>query len=176
MKLLAIGDTHIPRRASKIPDEIRSYVESEEFEMILCTGDLTDRRVLDYLENLADVRVVRGNMDHLPLPEREIIEAGKLRIGLIHGDQVYPRGNREQLKEIAMRLGVDLLVSGHTHSPDVYFGGPILLNPGSATGAWGGGGGTLKPSFIVIEGEKEIQVSLFELDKELQKRNYRLKI
>jgi hypothetical protein len=29
---------------------------------------------------------------------------------------------------------------------------------------------------MVIEGEKEIQISLFELDEELQRRSFRLKI
>ena len=168
MKILVIGDTHIPRRASWIPEEISNLIENEKFDKVVCTGDLTDRKVLDYLEGLSEVTVVRGNMDHLPLPEYDVFNAEKIKIGVVHGDQVYPRGNREQLKAIAKRLGVDLLISGHTHSPDIHFDEVLLLNPGSATGVWGGGGGSLKPSFMILEIDgREVVVSFYEPDKEL---------
>ncbi len=168
MKILVIGDTHIPRRASWIPREISSLIENEKFDRIVCTGDLTDEKVLDYLKSLSEVTVVKGNMDHLTLPEYEIFNAGKIKIGVIHGDQVYPRGNRDQLKAIAKKLEVDLLISGHTHSPDIHFTEVLLLNPGSATGVWGGGGGSLKPSFMILEIEDgEVAVNFYELDKEL---------
>ncbi len=168
MRILAIGDTHIPRRASWIPKEISSLIENESFDRIVCTGDLTDRKVLDYLKSLSDVVVVRGNMDHLTLPEYEIFNAEKIKVGVIHGDQVYPRGDRNQLKAIAKKLDVDLLISGHTHSYDVHFSEVLLLNPGSATGVWGGGGGSLKPSFMILEVEdRMVVVNFYELSEEI---------
>jgi hypothetical protein len=168
MKILVIGDTHIPRRASRIPREISSLIENEKFDKIICTGDLTDKKVLDYLKSLSEVTIVKGNMDHLPLPEYQVFNAEKIKIGLIHGDQVYPRGDRMQLKAIAKKLGVDLLISGHTHSPDIHLDEVLLINPGSATGVWGGGGGSLKPSFMILEiDDRNVVVNLYELDKEL---------
>ncbi|RLI88238.1 MAG: YfcE family phosphodiesterase [Archaeoglobales archaeon] len=170
MRMLVIGDTHIPRRASWLPEEVEKFINSQKFDIVACTGDLTDKSVLDYFSNLAKkFVVVRGNMDHLPLPEYETLEIDEIKMGLIHGDQVYPRGNRSQLIKIAKKLNVDVLISGHTHSPDIYKEDVLLLNPGSATGVWGGGGGSLKPSFMVlnVEGSK-IDVELYELEDVLK--------
>lgn len=162
--MLVIGDTHIPERASKLPDVVEEFITSQTFDVVACTGDLTGRNVLELLSSLAKkMFVVRGNMDHLPLPEYEVIDAGELRIGLIHGNQVYPRGNRNQLIRIAKKMGVNVLISGHTHSPDIYLKDVLLLNPGSATGVWGGGNASLTPSFMIlnIDGPK-IDVELYE--------------
>jgi predicted phosphodiesterase len=55
---------------------------------------------------------------------------------------------------IAQKLGVNILVSGHTHSDFIKVGSTsreLLLNPGSLTGVWGGGGGSFTPSFMVLE-------------------------
>ncbi len=171
MKVLVIGDTHIPRRAEWLPDEIDKFISSQRFDVVVCTGDLTDSKVYDYLKGLGDrIYVVMGNMDHLSFPEEQRFEAEGLRIGVVHGHQVYPRGNRKQLKGIAKRMNVDVLIHGHTHSPDVYFEeGILLLNPGSATGVWSGGGGSLIPSFMILELSKgEVSVKLYELKDRLK--------
>lgn len=167
MKFLILGDTHIPRRASRIPEEFERLFRSLDYDAIICTGDLTSEAVLTYLKNLSDeVHVVRGNMDTLPLPESDIIEIGKIKVGVIHGYQVYPRGDREQLQDIGEDMGVDILVSGHTHSPDIYRGRIVLLNPGSATGVWGGGAvGEILPAFMHVEVEDSVKGILYRLFK-----------
>ncbi len=170
MKVLVIGDTHIPRRADWLPKQIDDFISSQRFDLVACTGDLTDRKVLDYLQSLGDkFVVVCGNMDHLPLPETQTLKVEGVRLGIVHGHQVYPRGNRKQLKKIAEDLGVDLLIHGHTHSPDIHFDEILLVNPGSATGVWSGGGGSLIPSFMIlnIEGNR-VEVQLFELKDRLK--------
>ncbi|RLI79638.1 YfcE family phosphodiesterase [Archaeoglobales archaeon] len=170
--VLIMGDTHIPRRASRIPRKLEEVFIGKKFDYLIFTGDLTGESVLNYIKNLADrVVVVRGNMDHLNLPEYAELKIGDLRIGVIHGDQVYPRGNREQLEEIGIEKGVDVLVSGHTHSPDFFQGKVLLVNPGSATGVWGGGGGSLRPSLMICNiAEGEMNFELFELEKSVIKR------
>jgi len=167
MKFLILGDTHIPQRASKIPEEFEKLFKSLDYDAVICTGDLTSESVLKYLKNLSgDVYVVKGNMDTLPLPESEIIEVGRVGIGVIHGYQVYPRGDREQLQDIGLDMGVDILVSGHTHTPDVYRGRIVLLNPGSATGVWGGGAvGEILPAFMHVEVEDSVKGILYRLFK-----------
>ncbi len=167
MEILVIGDTHVPNRAKWLPKKIDDFISSKRFDLVMCTGDLTDRKVLDYLKNLSDrVVVVSGNMDHLPLPEQQTVKVENLKFGIIHGHQVYPRGDIAQLKEIAYELGVDVLIHGHTHSADIYFKDVLLLNPGSATGVWSGGRASLIPSFMTAKVEKsEIDVELFELKK-----------
>jgi putative phosphoesterase len=152
-----MGDTHIPDRATSIPHLILKYLsESMPWELILFTGDLTCEEILKWLKSIASsLHVVKGNMDYLPLPRQATVKYESFQIGLVHGDGVYPRGNPLELSKIAKRLGVQVLVSGHTHadsirvSPD---GSILLLNPGSLTGVWGGGGGNYTPSFMVLGG------------------------
>lgn len=169
VRILLIGDTHIPSRADRLPPKIESHILNEKYSLVLCTGDLVTRDVLQLLKCIGEVKVVRGNMDYLPFPKVEVLSLGSVKVGLIHGHQVYPRGNTNKLVRIAFRLGVNVLVSGHTHVPlikkvvtpsrDV-----LLLNPGSATGVWSGGGGSLIPSFMdcVIRGSM-IEVTCYEL-------------
>ncbi|RLI76060.1 YfcE family phosphodiesterase [Archaeoglobales archaeon] len=174
MNVLVIGDTHIPRRALSLPKKISEFIESKLFDLIICTGDLTERDVLEYFETLAKVVVVRGNMDHLGLPDYSELKVEDVKVGVIHGHQVYPRGNREKLVEIGKQKSVDVLISGHTHTPDIYMEDVLLLNPGSATGVWGGGGGSMKPSFIVLNVEgRKVDVKLYELERELSVRSER---
>jgi len=154
-KILLIGDTHIPSRASRIPPKIESHIISEKYSLILCTGDLVIKDVLLLFNHIGEVKVVKGNMDYLPLPEIEVISLGNIKIGLIHGHQVYPRGDIAKLANIAAKLKVNVLVSGHTHVPSVKkvtipSREILLLNPGSATGVWSGGGGSLIPSFMEL--------------------------
>jgi len=169
MEILIIGDTHIPSRAARLPPKIESHILNKKYSLILCTGDLVTRNVLRFFERLGDVRVVRGNMDFLPLPEVEVVSLGNVKVGLIHGHQVYPRGNVSKLTKVAIELEVNVLVSGHTHVPLVKevrapSGKVYLLNPGSATGVWSGGGGSLIPSFMecVVTGSS-LKVTCYEL-------------
>jgi len=168
MNILVIGDTHIPDRASWLPDEVSAFIESKEFDIIVCTGDLTDRSVLKYFKGLAELVAVRGNMDYLNLPNYELVEMGSIKAGVIHGSQVRPRGNRRQLAEMARKLDVDVLISGHTHSAHIYRDEVLLLNPGSATGAWGGGG-MFNPSFMLLKVEEsKVGVELYELKHDIK--------
>jgi len=170
MRALIIGDTHIPRRAEWLPEEIDRFITSQNFDIVICTGDLTDKSVYDYLRDIGgELYVVSGNMDHLDLPEKQVFEVAGVKVGVVHGHQVYPRGNRSQLKRIGRDLGVNVLVHGHTHTPDVHFDEILLLNPGSATGVWSGGGGSLIPSFMILEfSGKEVGVKLYELKDRLK--------
>ena len=175
MRLLVLGDTHIPRRASRIPEEFDRLFKELEYDAVVCTGDLTDKSVLDYLKGLGELHVVRGNMDHLPLPETAVIDA-EVKVGVLHGDQVYPRGDREQLQDLAAEMKVDVLISGHTHSPDVFKGRAVLLNPGSATGVWGGGGGAGIPSFMLVDVGDKIDVTLFRLRDRVVEERFEIKL
>ncbi|MEM2110199.1 MAG: YfcE family phosphodiesterase [Candidatus Odinarchaeota archaeon] len=151
MTLLVLGDLHIPGRAREINPYIREYLNrnKQSYELILCTGDLTSAKILDYLSTLGEFIVVRGNMDNIELPEYIVRTVHGLKLGLIHGDQVYPRGDCEMLSKIAKRLGVKILISGHTHSSfAIQYDKTILLNPGSVTGAWGGGDYSGIPEFM----------------------------
>ena len=129
-----ISDTHIPERASKIPEKVFNVFEN--VDMILHAGDLVSYEVLDELEKIAPTKCCLGNMDRaygLKLPKKVDFEVEGLKIGLNHGE-VYPRGDTQQLKYIAMEMGVEILITGHTHWSFINeVGDLLLLNPGSPT-------------------------------------------
>ena len=134
MLIGVISDTHIPERAEKIPEAVFDIFK--DVEMILHAGDLVSTAVLHELENLAPTLCVQGNVDKmcgLKLPKRETIKVDNVKIGIDHGE-VYPRGDTLQLKYIGMEMGVDVLITGHTHTPFIKeVGKMLLLNPGSPT-------------------------------------------
>ena len=169
-RILLIGDFHIPTRARRIPSQILEAVKDQSFDLILCTGDLTDQDIARFLARLGKLYIVRGNMDYLRYPREFKVKVEDFIIGLRHGDSIHPRGNVHKLTQLALRMGVDILVSGHTHRSSVHEvtlerGKKILLlNPGSATGVWSGGGFPGNPSFMILEVEgNKIMIRVFEL-------------
>lgn len=134
MLIGVISDTHIPDRASKIPENVMKIFEG--VDIILHAGDLTEPHIKEDLETLAPTYCVQGNMDRAyghKLPKSKLIEIEGVRLGLNHGE-VYPRGDTQQLKYIAMELDVEVLITGHTHWAFVkQVGDLLLLNPGSPT-------------------------------------------
>ncbi|MFX0032305.1 MAG: YfcE family phosphodiesterase [Candidatus Hermodarchaeota archaeon] len=183
-KLLVIGDTHVPKRASKVSDliqtKLKELIELELFECTFFTGDEVEYPEFMELLRLItkrDVYRVIGNMDFYygnrdaPLYQEKVINFNgeKLIIGLTHGAQIEPRGDKTQLELLAAEKNCNILISGHTHKEEVYVSkkGILLLNPGSVTGAWSFVASRI-PSFIVLSIDKEtkdIEVSLFQLDK-----------
>jgi putative phosphoesterase len=107
----------------------------ESADLILHAGDFVAASVLDALRELAHVEAVAGNMDAAELvevlPSRRVVEAGGLRIGMIHvPGPALGRGERLA----AAFPGCDAVVYGHTHVPEVaHFGDVWILNPGSPT-------------------------------------------
>lgn len=140
MKIGLISDTHIPDRGANLSESVKNAFK--DVELILHAGDLTDNSIIEELEEIAPTIAVAGNMDrrnNSKLPQAQIIQVEIpkkekiIKIGLIHGE-VYPRGDTQQLYYTAMELGVDILVSGHSHVPQLEtVQKVILINPGSPT-------------------------------------------
>ena len=152
-RILIIGDTHIPDRADRIDPRILADIESEKpYDYVIFSGDFTCGEILDWIKGLGrEVYYVRGNMDYLPLPKTRVFQIGDIKVGVHHGDGVYPRGDIKKLSRIAEKLGVNMLISGHTHSPFIKLSDDsriLHVNPGSLTGVWGGGGGLMVPTYI----------------------------
>jgi hypothetical protein len=160
MLIGVISDTHIPERAQKIPDMV--FKVFKDVDMILHAGDLVSVDIIDQLEKIAPTRCVQGNMDRyygLKLPKNEVITIEGHKLGLNHGE-VYPRGDTQQLKYIAMELGVKILITGHTHWAFIKeFDDVILLNPGSPTVPR-----MSEPSIILLEiDEHSIDTSIVKI-------------
>ena len=130
-----ISDTHIPDRRMKLPQKVMETFEN--VDLILHAGDVTSKSVIEELETIAPVIAVEGNMDRVAgdvdLPVSKVIEVEGHKIGIIHGE-VYPRGDTQHLYYSALELGVDILVSGHSHIAQLEkIKEVILVNPGSPT-------------------------------------------
>ncbi len=132
MLIGVISDTHIPTRASKIPEII--FEKFEGVDLILHAGDIESYSVIEELEKIAPVVAVHGNCDpNLGLNEFEVLDIENLKVGLTHG-VVYPKGDTQQLYYLAKELDVEILISGHTHQAMVEkIDDVLLLNPGSPT-------------------------------------------
>ncbi|MEM0082981.1 MAG: YfcE family phosphodiesterase [Candidatus Nezhaarchaeales archaeon] len=165
----ALGDFHIPERAYWVPEELEKEVTRESYDVVLCTGDLTTGELLSWLQRLApEVYVVKGNMDYVKLPLQLVVDIEGLRVGLYHGAGVRPRGDPVKLAIKAKQVNAEVLVTGHTHYSYVTFVkeyGVVIVNPGSATGVWGGDErASLTPSFAVMSiKSRELFVELKEL-------------
>ena len=126
-----------------------------EADLILHLGDFTAASVLEELQRLAPVEAVHGNMDdaalRAALPERRVVEAKGLRIGLVHDPGPAP-GRHARLA--AAFPSCDIVAYGHTHVADMRRAGSVwVLNPGSPTERRRAPGHTM----IVLEaGEPEV--------------------
>lgn len=123
MKVGIISDTHDLLR----PEVIEAL---QGCDTILHAGDISSQRILDQLEQIAPVKVVRGNNDkewaeHLPLFLD--FELGGLRIYITHKKKDLP-------EDLA---AYDLVICGHTHQLASAWQEPVgkhrtlLFNPGS---------------------------------------------
>lgn len=136
VKIGVISDTHIPDKAGVIPQAILDGFKG--VDMIIHAGDLVDLSVLGQLKAVcANVKAVWGNMDpdevRGRLTEKEIIAAGKYRIGLMHGYGA-PNNLIELLSRAFKDDNVDVIIFGHSHAPFCQkVGGKLFFNPGSAT-------------------------------------------
>ncbi len=135
MKVLAISDTHVPRRARELPDEV--WREVEEADVVVHTGDWVTEPLLDHLTATARRLIaVYGNNDgpelRRRLPEVARADLDGLSVAVVH--ETGPvRGRESRCDE--WFPDTDVLVFGHSHIPwdSVTPNGLRLLNPGSPT-------------------------------------------
>jgi putative phosphoesterase len=97
--------------------------------LIIHAGDVGEPKILEALENLAPLTVVRGNIDTAEwarkLPPTAEVKVGAVRIYVLH--------DVKELKLKPIPSGVSIVVSGHSHKPaQETRGGILYINPGSA--------------------------------------------
>jgi vacuolar protein sorting-associated protein 29 len=173
-RVLILGDMHIPTRRDAIPEEFYNYIKESQYDMTLITGDLvreSDMRAA--LPPLSRCFIVTGNMDFgSSYNFHEQIQVDNFDILLLHGTQLRPRGNIEQLWDILQHIGGDVAVHGHTHRAAIdLYKDKLFLNPGTITGATGGSGGRTDASFIEIAVDRnQMRVILHSTDWRVVKR------
>lgn len=129
-----IADTHIPSRASRIPQEVFKVFEKADF--IIHAGDLVELKVIDELEQIAPVLAVQGNMDSPEvsgaLPKLDSLKIYDWKIGVVHDPNTLLGTNK--MKEIAKQNSFNVFVYGHTHNSNIKWEENVLyINPGSPT-------------------------------------------
>jgi len=155
-RILVTGDFHIPFRAQALPKQLVETLNEEHFDLVIITGDLVQSYVLEPFKKFSVV-VVRGNMDvgeaaHFPEIAYVNIPNANVRAVVFHGTGIYPRGEPMLLRGIAKKHGAEVIFTGHTHYPDVRkVLDTIIINPGSGTGVYGGGGGLGIPTWAIVE-------------------------
>ena len=135
MRIVVISDTHIPRRATRLPKEL--YAEIEKADALIHAGDFTSLALYEQLKGLIPTYGVRGNMDEPEvcevLPRTRVEQLGGVTIGVAHGSG-SPFGLRKRVKAL---FGDDLprlLVYGHSHRAALKEENEVIyLNPGSPT-------------------------------------------
>ncbi|MDF1705619.1 MAG: metallophosphoesterase [Aeromicrobium sp.] len=138
-RLLLLADTHLPKRARALPEQVWSAIESAD--LVVHAGDWVDVALLDELEQRAERLVaVFGNNDHgvlrQRLPEVARVEVEGLRIGVVHETGAATGRERRCARDYP---DLDVLVFGHSHIPwdstaTKDDGTELrLLNPGSPT-------------------------------------------
>jgi putative phosphoesterase len=133
MKIGVISDTHLQEVT---PELVRIYEQHfSDVDMLLHAGDLVSMDIVDFLSQ-KPFHVVQGNMDCRAIKDRfaekEVIQANRFRLGLIHG-WGSPFGIE---KRIRPEFGeVHAIVYGHSHrSANHIRSGVLFFNPGTACG------------------------------------------
>ncbi|MBM7691344.1 putative phosphoesterase [Peribacillus deserti] len=135
MKVIVISDTHMPRKGKALPKKLTE--ELKRADLIIHGGDWQNLDVYQELSLYGEVKGVYGNVDQAEIrnlfPEKQVIEAGGIRIGLVHG---HGRRLTTEKRAIAAFEGVevDCIIFGHSHIPvKKMVGKTLLFNPGSPT-------------------------------------------
>lgn len=133
MKIVVLSDTHIPRVAADLPAMV--YDDIKSADMIIHAGDFVEAELYQRLKKTKKITAVYGNMDGAELrrilKEKETIQAGNFKIGLVHG-----YGAPTQLMDTVAKefSGVDAIVFGHSHTAtNITRNGVLFFNPGSPT-------------------------------------------
>jgi putative phosphoesterase len=96
-------------------------------DLIIHAGDVGDPSILEALKRIAPTVAIRGNVDdkHWPLHATAFVEAGSALIYIVH--------DVNDLDIDAAELGIQIVVSGHSHKPSqTERAGVFYINPGSA--------------------------------------------
>lgn len=113
-----ISDTH-----GLLRQEVKEILK--ECDVILHAGDIDRQRIVDELEEIKPLYIVRGNADKewaKGLPKELVIELFGCRFYMIH--------NKKEIT--AMSEEADIIIYGHSHKYEVKeLDGKVWLNPGS---------------------------------------------
>nr|WP_188490538.1 metallophosphoesterase [Williamsia phyllosphaerae] len=135
MRVVLTSDTHLPKRAKVLPDELLAAVD--DADVVIHAGDWVDLATFELLDARA-ARLIAcwGNNDgpelRARMPERADVTIDGLRVTVVH-ETGASTGRDKRMS--ATYPDTDVLVFGHSHIPwdTTTDTGLRLLNPGSPT-------------------------------------------
>lgn len=133
LRVAITGDTHMPKGTRELP--ARCLQLPAEADLIVHTGDFSERSVLERLREFGRVIAVHGNVDsdelREELPERITVDLGGVALGLVH--DAGP--SRDRIGRLRREFpDADAVVFGHSHMPLHECRGDFqIFNPGSPT-------------------------------------------
>ena len=135
MKICVLSDSHFEPKDSTF---VIDYLSKNKFDAIVHAGDIGDISFFNEIMNFASTYCVAGNCDseynHQYFGTRQTITFGKIKLGLIHGNQGQGDTPVEKLQKIFKYDNVNVVVSGHTHLPfNQVVDGVLYFNPGSCS-------------------------------------------
>jgi uncharacterized protein len=117
-----ISDTHGLLR----PDAERRLAGVDH---IVHGGDIGDPEIIPALRRIAPVTAIRGNVD----TEDWAGQFADTELVTLAGRSIFVVHDLKTLGIDPVALGIDVVVSGHSHAPKIEtVGGVLYLNPGSA--------------------------------------------
>src|SRR5580704_6472994 len=122
MRIGVISDTH---------DLLRPEAEQclAGVAHIIHAGDIGRPEVIAGLSRIAPVMAIKGNVDTADWAAR-YPDTRTIKLG---GRVIYVLHDVNQLKLEPVAAGIDVVISGHSHRPDIEtVDGVLYLNPGSA--------------------------------------------
>jgi putative phosphoesterase len=134
MRVVALADTHAPRRWRSCPPAVAERLRGAD--LILHAGDVCVPEVLDELSGYAPVLAVAGNNDQPGVAAWGARPEWSLDIGGLAGAMVHDAGPAPgRLSRLRRRFpAARLVVFGHSHIPlDESDGRLRIFNPGSPT-------------------------------------------
>jgi len=160
MRIGVIADTHV-RRISELPSSLINALT--RLDMVVHLGDFHSEDLVNDLKEITNFRGVAGNHDaHIPgLPEKDLVEVGDKRIGIIHGHGcVFPFGFKWGLLT-QFEGKMDAILYGHTHSArNTIEEGILFFNPGSVIGRFP----AMHRSYGILTVGEEISGEIFTIE------------
>ncbi|QBS43412.1 metallophosphoesterase [Nocardia sp. CS682] len=135
MRLLIMSDTHVPKRARDLPEQLWRAVDGAD--VVVHAGDWVEVGLLERLEARSKRLIgVYGNNDgpllRARLPEIARAELAGVRLAVVHETGAAKGREQRCARDFP---DTDVLVFGHSHIPwdTIADNGLRLLNPGSPT-------------------------------------------
>jgi uncharacterized protein len=139
VRIVVLSDTHVRDARLDGDDDLgvsdAAMAEIDAADLVLHCGDVVEPGLLERLRARKPVSAVLGNNDtalHGALPERLVVDADGVRIGMVH-DSGPTKGRPARVRR--WFPDCDVVVFGHSHMPvnEAGLDGQWLLNPGSPT-------------------------------------------